>query len=69
MKKAVQLQMTVWIEGEDEPAHNFAASSMEDLKDILSAGRWRHPGLKVTVKKIIEDANYDDAAGADKPTQ
>jgi len=68
MKKAIQLKVTVWIEGEDEPAHNFAESSMQDIKDIISAGRWRHPGLSVTVKNVVEETDYDaDDAGKPKP--
>lgn len=59
MRKAIQLKVTLWIEGEDEPAHDFAASTMQAVRDIISFGRTRNPGLKVTVIKIVEDTDYD----------
>jgi hypothetical protein len=68
MRKAIQLNVSMWIEGEDEPAHNFVNSSIQNIKDIISAGRWRHPGMSITIKNIVEETDYDkDDAGKPKP--
>lgn len=56
MRKAIQLRVTLWIEGEDEPAHDFAASTIQAVKDIIAAGSPSHPELKVTVKKVAEQS-------------
>ena len=55
MRKSVRLKVSLVVEGEDEPAHDFASSSATAVRDIIGAGRWRHPGLKVTVKSVAED--------------
>jgi hypothetical protein len=60
MRKAIQLKVKVWIEGEDEPAHDFAKYTSEAVQDMLSAGRWRHPHLRVTIKKVAEDEDEDE---------
>ena len=60
MKKAIQLKIKVWIEGEDEPAHDFAKLTMQAMHDIFAAGRSRHPELAITVREIVEDRDYDD---------
>ncbi len=65
MRKAIQLKVTLRIEGEDEPAHNFAESTMQAVRDIIAAGQWRHPRLTVAIKDIVEDKDYD---ADDKPT-
>ena len=54
MRKAIMIEARVWIEGEDEAAHDFAASSTQALREIIEAGAVKHPGLRVTVKKIRE---------------
>jgi hypothetical protein len=54
MRKAIMLEARVWLEGEDEAAHDFAASSTQALRDIIAAGAAKHPELKVTVKKVRE---------------
>jgi hypothetical protein len=60
MRKSVNLTLRVEVAGEDEPAHDFASSSIEAVRDIISAGRWRHPSLTVTVKDVKEDTVGDD---------
>jgi hypothetical protein len=60
MRKAIQLKVKLWIEGEDEPAHNFAASTIQAINDIISAGAARHPELHVTIKKVEEDEDEDE---------
>lgn len=54
MRKAIGLQVSLWIEGEDAPAHNFAESTIEAVREIISEGSPKHPELKVTIKKIVE---------------
>ena len=54
MRKAIRLRMTLWIEGEDEPAHNFAESTIQAVKEVIEAGSTKHPELKFTIKKISE---------------
>ena len=61
MRKAISLKVSLWIEGEDEPAHNFAESTKQAVKDIIAAGSSSHPELKVTVKSVGERSS----SGAD----
>ncbi len=60
MRKAIQLKVKLWIEGEDEPAHDFAKYTSEAIHDMIAAGRWRHPHLRVTIKKVAEDEDEDE---------
>jgi hypothetical protein len=60
MRKSVRLIVKLEVAGEDEPAHDFASSATDALRDIIGAGRWRHPSLKVTVKDIAEDTGDDE---------
>ena len=62
MHKSVRLKLSLVVEGEDEPAHDFASSSADAVRDIIGAGRWRHPSLKVTVTDVKEDADEDAEA-------
>ena len=63
MRKAIQLQVhlvvTLEVEGEDEPAHDFAQSTSQAVHDILQAGAASHPELQVTVQNVIEASNDD----------
>lgn len=54
MRKAIRLEVSLWIEGEDAPAHNFAESTIQAVRDIISEGSAKHPELKVTIKNIVE---------------
>lgn len=62
MRKAIQLKVTLWIEGEDAPAHDFAASTTQTVRRILTDPRRRPSGLNITIKKIEEDDDEDDSA-------
>jgi hypothetical protein len=64
MRKAIQLQVILWIEGEDQPDHNFALSTAQAVKDIISFGRSQHSKLNVTIKNIVRDTEY---YGYEKP--
>jgi hypothetical protein len=59
MHKAINLKVKLYIEGEDEPAGDFAKLTMRAVRDIIAAGQAKHPKLKVTIKRVAEDA--DDA--------
>ena len=60
MRKAIRLKVSLWIEGEDEPAHNFAQSTGEAVRNMIAAGSAQHPNLRVTVKKVEEDRSEED---------
>ena len=54
MKKAIALDVRLWIEGEDEPAHDFAASTTQAVRDILEAGSKDYPDLTIKIRSIKE---------------
>ena len=60
MKKGIRLTLSLQIEGEAEPAVNWAKLTMQAARDILAAGQAAHPELTVTIRKIVEDTNSDD---------
>jgi hypothetical protein len=66
MRKAISLKVTLWIEGEDEPAHDFAGSTKQAVKEIIEAGASKHPELKVTVKNLGE-RGVDDSPAPKSP--
>jgi hypothetical protein len=55
MQKSIQLRVTVGVEGDDEPAHDFARRAIAAVRDAVKVGRARHPDLTITVHKAIED--------------
>lgn len=59
MRKAIQLRATLWLEGNDEPAHDFSKAAMAAVRDIVAAGASRHPELRLTIKHL-EESNDDD---------
>ncbi|HKP11937.1 MAG TPA: hypothetical protein VJZ91_07485 [Blastocatellia bacterium] len=54
MRKGIQLHVTLYVEGDDAPAHSFGKSAEEAVRDIIKAGGAKHPELTVTIKKIAE---------------
>jgi len=54
MRKGIELHITLYIEGDDAPAHDFSKSTIEAVRDIITTGSARHPELTVTIKKIAE---------------
>ena len=54
MRKAILLEVRLWIEGEDAPAHDWAAATTAAVKEIIAAGAVKHPEMKVTVRSIKE---------------
>jgi hypothetical protein len=60
MHKGIRLTLKLWIEGEDEPAHDFAAHTMRAVQQMLAAGKSLYPELQVTVRSIEEDTDWDE---------
>lgn len=54
MRKAITLEIRLHIEAEDEPAHDFAASTIAAVKELIAAGAKSHPALAITVKRVRE---------------
>jgi hypothetical protein len=54
MKKAISLDIRLWIEADDEAAHDFAQSTMQVVRDILESGSTKYPGLSIKVRSIKE---------------
>jgi hypothetical protein len=67
MRKAISLKVSLWIEGEDEPAHNFAASTKQAVRDIIAAGSSSHPELKVKIRSIGERGGGSDDESPEPP--
>ena len=60
MHKGIRLSIKLWIEGEDEPAHNFAESTIQAVQDMFAAGQALHPDLQVVVRTIEEDTSWEE---------
>jgi len=61
MRKAVQLRVTVYVRGEDEPPNDFARRAARAVRRVIAAGRSAAPDLEVRVRRVIEyDALEDD---------
>jgi hypothetical protein len=54
MRKAIQLHLTVSVEGDDEPTHDFPRRAIAAVRDAVKVGRSRHPDLTIIVDKIVE---------------
>ena len=54
MQKAIQLLVTVSVEGEDEPGHDFPRRAIAAVRDVVKVGRSRHPDLSINVVKVVE---------------
>ncbi len=63
MHKGIRIVLKLWVEGEDEPAHDFAASTVKAVKEMLAAGQSLHPELQITVRKAEEDTSWDEEEG------
>jgi hypothetical protein len=63
MRKAIVLLVTVSVEAEDEPLHDFPRRAIAAVRDAVKVGRSRHPDLTITVDKIVE-AEQTPPAGA-----
>lgn len=54
MRKAISLRLNLWIEGDDEPAHDFAESAKQAVREIVEAGASKHPELRITICSVEE---------------
>jgi len=54
MKKAISLDVRLWIEGDDDPAHDFAQSTTQAVRDIIEAGAANYPALAIKIRSIKE---------------
>jgi len=54
MRKAISLDVRLWIEGEDEPTHDFAQSTTEAVRELIEAGAAKYPGLSIKIRSIKE---------------
>ena len=60
MYKGIRLSIKLWIEGEDEPAHNFAESTIQAVQEMFAAGQAMYPNLQVVVRAIEEDTSWEE---------
>ena len=56
MKKAILLDIRLYVEGEDEAAHDFAQATTDAVRDIIEAGSAKYPRLAIKVRSIREKA-------------
>ncbi len=61
MRKAILLTVDLWIEGEDEPVHNWAATAVRAVREIIAAGKRTHPELDVSIQRIEEAGQSPEA--------
>jgi hypothetical protein len=66
MRKAIRLNIKVFIEGEDEPAHDFKKFTSEVVSEILSGTPSNFPGLTIQVKDVEEDTDWEDVETEEK---
>jgi hypothetical protein len=60
MHKGIHIAIKLWIEGEDEPAHDFTESTIKAVKEMLKTSQMLHPELQVKVKSVEEDTRWDE---------
>jgi hypothetical protein len=60
MRKAIQMKVMVWIEGEGDPAADFVEMTTRAMQDILSSGAAVHPELHLRVDEISEYTSDDE---------
>ena len=63
MRKSIDLKLKLHVEADAEPAADFEQLATQAVKDMLAAGRLRHPTYKVTVTQIAEDSGDDADTG------
>jgi hypothetical protein len=60
VKKAIALQIELWIEGEDAPGHDFAESTKQAVRDIMATSISIHPELNFEIRRIVETDDSSD---------
>ena len=56
MKKAIFLDIRLSIEGDDDPAHDFAQSTTQAVRDIIESGAGKYPGFSMKIRSIKEQS-------------
>lgn len=54
MRKAILLEVKLWVEGDDEATADFAERTRGVVRDLVAAGAERFPELKVRVRSVRE---------------
>ena len=54
MRKAILIEVRLWVEGEDEPAADFAQRTTRAVREMIAEGAKEHPDLKVRVRAVRE---------------
>lgn len=54
MRKAISIAVQLWIEGDDDPAHDFAQSTSDAVREMIQTGAARFPALSVKIRSIKE---------------
>ena len=54
MRKAVMLDVRLWVEGDAEPAQNFAAEAAAAVREIIKRGAEARPEVTVKVRAVKE---------------
>jgi hypothetical protein len=54
MRKAILLEVRLWIEGDEEAAADFGERATRAVREIVAAGAEQHPELKVRVRSVRE---------------
>ena len=60
MRKAILLEVRLWVEAEDEAAADFAERTTRAVREIVAAGAEAHPALKVRVRSVREARDDDE---------
>ena len=54
MRKAILLEVVLWIEGEDAPAHDWEKLTKKAVREMIAAGAKIRPELAVKVRSVRE---------------
>jgi hypothetical protein len=63
VRKAIRLRVTLWVEGEQEPAADFAALTTRRVRALLEAAAKQEKELRISVRRVEEDEGDDDGEG------
>ncbi|MEJ7810528.1 MAG: hypothetical protein WKG32_09000 [Gemmatimonadaceae bacterium] len=67
MKKAIELKVSLRVEGEGEPAHDFARAAMAAVRAVFKAGSDARPEVRIRISRIVEHRDDgDDESDADE---
>jgi hypothetical protein len=54
MRKAISIAVQLWIEGEDDPAHDFGQATTQAVREIFESGATKFPALSIQIRSIKE---------------